>query len=198
MGRRSIKEQRRDEIVKAFYQVAKKEGLENTSIAKIAGKLGINPSLIIHYFKTREELLIALNDFILEQYLKIYSVDGSKIDSKEQLKQVIDNLFSRKWNRLFDDGVFYSCYAQIYRNSVFKRNFKDLHDMLHQKMKNTLDEAVENGVIEAENTRELAEHIYALVDGAYYYLGLVEDKELYNSRLQSYRKLALELLKLED
>ncbi len=36
MGRKSLKESRQAEIVSAFYKLAKKDGLENASIAKTA------------------------------------------------------------------------------------------------------------------------------------------------------------------
>ncbi len=197
MGKKSIREQRKSEIVKAFYAVAKKEGLENTSIAKVADQAKINPSLVMHYFKTREELLLALNDFILERYLQIYKVSGPVVDTREKLIHIIENLFSRKWNRLFDDGVFYSCYAQIYRNNRFKEGFKKLHDQLHATLEEALDEAVENGVLQCENTRELSINIFAMVDGAYYYLGLVDDKEAFKKRLDTYRRLAIGMLNIE-
>lgn len=195
--KKSIRSQRKGEIIKAFYKVAKKEGLENASIAKVAEKAGVNPSLVIHYFESREGLMLALNEFILKQYLKIYIIDGNEVHSTKGMIEIIDNLFSRKWNRLFDDGVFYSCYAQIYRNNQFKLNFKALHDLLHEKLKKALDEAVSHGVIDINNTKKMAQTIFALVDGAYYYLGLVDDKTVYQERLSNYRNLALSLLNLD-
>jgi AcrR family transcriptional regulator len=192
--RQSIRSQRKAEIVKAFYKVAKKEGLSNASIAKVAKQAKVNPSLVMHYFNSRDELLLALNDFILERYLTIYQVKGPEIDSEEKLHDLIKNLFSRKWNRLFDDGVFYSCYAEIYRNDQFRKSFKRLHDQLHQGLKLVLNEASEKGILFHPNTRELAENIFALVDGAYYYLGMVDDIEEKKKRVAMYQRLALEML----
>src|SRR3546814_735401 len=104
MGRKSLKEIRQLEIIKVFYKVAKKEGLENTSIAKIAKVMDINPSLIIHYFQTKDDLTYALIDYILEKYLLIYRVGrNNDIPLRAALVTVIDDLFSRKWNRLFED-----------------------------------------------------------------------------------------------
>ena len=197
VGKKNIREQRKAEIIKAFYAVAKKEGLENASISKVADYARINPSLVMHYFKTRDELMVALNDFILERYLNIYQVNGSVVDTREKLIQLIENLFSRKWNRLFDDGVFYSFYAQVYRNKTFRESFKQLHDTLHVTLKKALDEAVENGVLDHPNTRELSNHIFAMVDGAYYYLGLVDDREEIEKRLASYKRLAISMLEFD-
>ena len=49
-----------------FYKLAKKEGLENASMAKTAEIIDMNPSLIVHYFKTKEYLVYGLIEYILD------------------------------------------------------------------------------------------------------------------------------------
>ena len=123
MGRKSLKNERRREILIGFYKVAKKEGLENTSIAKVASYMEINPSLIMHYFKSRNEIILAFNDYILERYKSIYKFPHSNIETPQELYELIDRLFSRRWDRLISDGVFYSCYALIYQDKKLKKIF---------------------------------------------------------------------------
>ncbi len=194
MGRKSLKEIRQKEIVKAFYKVAKNEGLENASIAKVAKLLEINPSLIIHYFKNKDELMIALIDYILERYHGIYKFEAEVI-SKDRLIEQIDLLFSRKWNRLFDDSVFYSCYALTYRNKKIKTRFKELHVVLRMYLAETLEGAVKNNVITIENSKETAELIYLLVEGAYYYCGIIDDTEETDRQLELCKNKVFSLLK---
>src|SRR5215467_664403 len=106
MGRKNLREPRQKEIIQAFYKLAKKEGLENASIAKTADLINVNPSLIIHYFKSKDYLVYGLIEFILDKYLLIYNLNGKKNDNpKTILLKTIDNMFSKKWNVLFDDGV---------------------------------------------------------------------------------------------
>ena len=172
MGRPSLTAIRRKEIIKSFYLVAKDSGMENTSIAKVADHMGISNGLVMHYFKTKEEMLTGLNEFILEQHLNILSnQELGKIDSTEKLRAFLKTLFSRKWDDYFDDGVFYSCYALIYRNQEFNRNFKVYLETLHTILREKLDEAAANGLIPNGNIDELTKIIFALIDGAYYYLG---------------------------
>src|SRR5690242_12082800 len=105
VGRKSLKEPRQKEIIKAFYKLAKNEGLENASIAKTAEMIDMNPSLIIHYFRTKDYLVYGLVEYILDKYLLIFKVPANSDDSYLQLLlKVIDNIFSKKWNTLFDDG----------------------------------------------------------------------------------------------
>ncbi len=197
MGRKSLKEERQKEIVIAFYKVAKKEGIENTSIAKVADMMGVNPSLVMHYFKTKDDLLQALVDFNLEKYLSIYSVNG-KVDSKEKVLQIIENMFSRKWHRLFDDGVYYSCYSFIYRNKRFKREFKELHDSLHENFVLTLRDATDTGIVKIENFEQTAKLIFSIVDGAYYYLGMLDDEKEAERISALYKQHVLSILGISN
>lgn len=196
MGRKNLNAIRKKEIIFSFYEVAKKIGLENTSLAKIADEMNISKSLIIHYFQSRESLLIGLNEFMLEQHLYIVSDKHLKIDSKENLEKLIHSLFSRSWNSYFDDGVFYSCYALIYRMKEFNESFKKYLEELHIILEKQLMEAKENNLITNDNIKEVTEIMYALIDGAYYYLGVFEENDKnYKNKLTLYQKYAFELLK---
>jgi len=194
MGRKSIKEQRRKEIIAGFYSVAKKEGLENTSIAKVASHMEINPSLILHYFKTRDEILLSFNDFILERYMAIYQYSHSGMETVEELAELIDRLFSRRWNRLISDGVFYSCYARTYQDKELKTRFKSMHDALRRYLHKALEKAKENGVIDIENAGDLSEKIFMILEGTYYYLGMVEDKSEFRQKLNMMKNQVHEML----
>lgn len=200
MGRKSVSVQRRKEIIKAFYKVAKDIGLENTSIAKVAEHLSISNGLIMHYFKTKDELLIGLNEFILEQHLNIVQNDeNGEINSKQKLHNLITSLFSRNWNKYFDDGVFYSCYALIYRKKDFNDSFKSYLQALHTVLHKKLAEAKEHQIISNTNIDEITEVIFALIDGAYYYLGLFNEKtEDYKQKEAIYIKYALNILEFKN
>lgn len=194
MGRVSLKDVRQKEIILAFYTVAKKIGLENASLAKVADHMDINPSLIAHYFKTREALFAGLIGFTLDRYRDIYNIDGKDYTSRGQLKKLVNNLFSRKWDKLVDDGVFYSCYAFTYRDRRIRKDFRALHDSLRNMLIEALRKAKKNGVITISNERQAAEIIFALVEGAYYYLGMVDSKADYNRKIRVYKKQAWLLL----
>lgn len=197
MGRKSLKEARQKEIIKVFYKLAKKEGLENTSIAKIAKEMDINPSLVIHYFQTREDLTYGLIDYILDKYQLIYKVSAKKeANSQAALLEIIDNIFSKKWNTLFDDGLFYSCYSLTFRESNIRELYKKILDSLRIKLSEHISQCCAEGLINIEDPDQVADDIFVLVDGAYFYLSLVTDKKEYEKRLQKYKKQAIQMLRL--
>ena len=194
MGRKSLKETRRQEIIQVFYKVAKKEGYENTSIAKIAKVMDINPSLIIHYFETKEDLSYALIDYILERYLLIYTIENKAEPKLEDLQKIVEMLFSKKWNLLFDDGLFYTFYALAFREKKIKTKYKMILDSLRQGLTTMIERCNEKELTAIKDPHIIADLIFVLVDGAYFYLSLESDKKAYAERLDYYKQKAYQLL----
>lgn len=198
MGRKSLKKERQKEIIEAFYNVSRKEGLENTSVAKVAKELNVNTSLILHYFDSKDELIFGLINFILDKYKSLYNPNHTG-NTKEKLLKTINNLFSREWNELIDDGVFYSSFALVFRNNDIKEAYKEMHQSLREYLSEVIKEAQKADILYVENPKETAELIFILVEGSYYYLSLYEqnDKE-YRTKIERYKKAAIELLNLKD
>ncbi len=195
MAKQSIATIRKREIVDTFYEVAQVEGIENTSFAKIAQRLEIQPSLIVHYFKNRDELILSLIEFNLEQYKKIFTIAHSDDHShREHLIIVLDKLFSLEWNDLFDDGVYYSCFTLIFRHPVIKKKFKELHIELRDHLKNLILNCVEENSLQVENPSVVANHISNLMDGTYYFVSMLEDSVAQKEYLEQSKKLAKQLV----
>lgn len=198
MGLTSISEIRKQEILKAFYQTAQEEGLENTSMAKIAKILDVQPSLIVHYFKTKEVLLSALIDFCLEKYILIFEQEFSKPgEPLEKIQLLIERLFSKEWNELFDDGVFYSCYALIFRNTEIREKFKTLHEGLRKKLTCIIQSYFSEIGQDPQLAETLSHQIFILIDGSYYFINMISDKKEQELHLETAKKLAKTVLGLE-
>ena len=96
MGRKSLKPIRQKGIIKAFYKVARKEGLENASIAKVAAVLDVNPSLVIHYFETKQDLIHGLIEYILERYRLIYNPENGTLNPADAIEKDHTKSFLQK------------------------------------------------------------------------------------------------------
>ncbi len=195
MGRKSLKKVRQKEIIEAFYKVAQKEGLENASLAKVGKEMDINTSLVLHYFGSKDELIYGLIDFIMERYGVLYTYENVEKNSGSHLKKIVDNLFSREWNELIDDGVFYSCFSLIFRSEKIKAAYKDLHENLRLLLAKAIQEAKDRGEVQVEDPQEAADLIFVLVDGTYYYLSLYNIDKEYQQKLNKYKNLAFDILK---
>lgn len=188
---------RKREIVEGFYTLSIVNGLENTSIAKIGKHLDMPPSLIMHYFPTKDILISSLIDYILEKYLQIYQPIIKELEQNESADPalIVETLFSRNWNLLFDDGVFYSCYALIFRNDKIKKEYRILHEKLRESLKEILDK---NKEMEGKDTAVLAEQVFVVVEGAYYYLSMFADETAANQKVTYFKNQVYDLLRKRE
>jgi AcrR family transcriptional regulator len=197
MGRKSLKDTRRLEIIEIFYRVAREEGYENTSIAKIAKVMDVNPSLILHYFTTKEDLTYALIDYILERYLLIFTIENKEKIVLSDLINTIEILFSKKWNLLFDDGLFYTFYALAFREKIIREKYKTILDSLRLEFASMIEQCHTCNLINVPDYQAASDLIFVLVDGAYFYLSLEKDKEVYDQRLDYYKVKAYQILGID-
>ena len=94
MGRKSKAKIRRQEILSHFYEVIIEEGFEGASIGKIAKRMEVNPSLLIHYFSTKDAMVIGLIDYIMSTYSSHIIPDFLSVeDPQERWDDVVDVVF---------------------------------------------------------------------------------------------------------
>lgn len=198
MGRKSLKKERQLEIIKAFYVVAQREGLDNASLAKVAAEIEINPSLVSHYFGSKNAMIFGLIEFILNSYKNFYILDYDEMENKCRLRNIIDNLFSREWNNLIDDQVFYDCFTMIFRNKNIKAAYKELHEHLRKWLAEAIEESKRCGLVLVEDPIVAADLIFVLVEGSYYYLSMYDSGEEYFKKQNRYKQAALDILKFKN
>ena len=94
-------EARKKEILENFYAVLAEEGLEGASMGKIASRMGIHPSLIVHYFSNKEEMVVELVDYMLAMYEEAFLSRLLEIeDPEKRLLASINAIFDQDWDDL--------------------------------------------------------------------------------------------------
>ncbi|MDP5169135.1 MAG: TetR/AcrR family transcriptional regulator [Bacteroidia bacterium] len=170
MGRKSKASLRKQEILSHFYEVIIEEGFEGASIAKIAKRMDVNPSLLIHYFATKDGMVLGLIDYIIETYsTQIFPDFSGTQDPSERWEDVLDVVSRIQWSRIIDNSVFYSCYTLTFRNIEIKRRFKDLYKGIINTLAYEVEYASKAGVIEVKNSIQAAEFMISLIEGTNYY-----------------------------
>src|SRR5712691_3215347 len=66
-GRIDIASVRRTQIVEAAVAVITEQGLQNLSLSEIEKRAGMSRGQLTYYFKTKEEILLAVFDRLLER-----------------------------------------------------------------------------------------------------------------------------------
>lgn len=170
-------EARKKQIIEAFYEVAGKEGLDKASLAKVAAQMDIHPSLIIHYFKNKNELVVATVRHITSRYEETYLPLLETIkDPEKRIRFLIETTLSWEWARFVDPGVYYSCYSLGLRNEAVQAEFQKMYEKLRQGVVRELRSAIKQGVIEDIGVNQFADFMIVLLDGFHAY-GYMADND---------------------
>jgi len=186
MGRKSKAEERKKEILEHFYKVMLTEGFENSSIAKIAKSMEVNPSLLIHYFKSKEDMVVGLVDFLLERYEDAFlNMVIAKKDPQEQFDMVVEILFGQAWMQMSDQhSVFYACYYLSSRHDQIRERFQQMYNRFKEVLVELADRWLEAGVIKDFSPCQVAEYMIMLNEGLSYYEGVYRDPEAFILRCE--------------
>ena len=170
MGRKSKAKVRRQEILSHFYEVIIEEGFEGASIAKIAKRMDVNPSLLIHYFSTKDAMVLGLIDYIVSTYSSHLIPDFSEVkDPRERWEDLLDVLSQIHWDRIMNNTVFFSCYTLSLRNPDIQQRFFELYEGIVNTLAYEIEHASNAGIIEVADKRKAAETIISIIEGSNFY-----------------------------
>lgn len=193
MGRKSKADIRKKEILENFYHVLKDTGLENASIAKIADRMDVNPSLLIHYFKSKEAMVEDLVHFILNRFEHAFSVSLDGVEKpKRRFEHIINMIFGIEWLEVIDHSVFYACYYLKSKNQKILNRFQALYDRFSDFLVDEAKVWIELGIVSGYSPREIAEYLIVMNEGITYYHGVRQDREAYVRRATFFKRLTLE------
>src|SRR6185369_14105069 len=93
MGRPSLAAPRRRQIIDGLRAAIVKHGLAGASVQRIAAKAGVPAGLVHHYFVSKEDLLIATVDQIVEDARSPIKAELEVLDPERALARGLDFLF---------------------------------------------------------------------------------------------------------
>lgn len=74
-GSKASEEARRKQILRAAYDVASRKGLAGLTVRHVAAKADLSTGLVLFHFKSKEHLVIALLDYVLETTTVLHLTD---------------------------------------------------------------------------------------------------------------------------
>jgi len=112
MARRSVRDERRAEIVEGFARVLAEHGYAGATIAAIAEKTGVAPGLVHHHFTDKSDLLESLLDTLLARFrsrIRLFEDSDQSLNAYAEaaisLKKGVDIVAARCWVGVFAEAV---------------------------------------------------------------------------------------------
>lgn len=157
---------RKPEILESFYQVMIQEGIEGSSISKIAKRLDIHPSLIIHYFGNKENMKLELVELLIQKFESRHMIEFDHIqDPQKRFDRLMDTLFSLPWSRTVDPSVHFGFYYLSFRNEKIAHRFQTMFVWLRDFLSQRLAEFSAAGIIQVKDEKKAADYIVTLMEG---------------------------------
>jgi len=198
MGRKSISHIRKPEILRHTYKVVEEEGFMGMTIGKVATRMGVNSGLLIHYFKSKEGLIMEMVDYLYDSSMTVYLEELKKYTTpKERLGGLLDMVFDTSGTMPQRDAVFWSCYAMGFRNEQIREKIKGLMRRFIDFGITEMDAWEENGLLKIADKEKAASTILALSEGFGILRNSIDDSDTLNEICQFMKKTALAALELQ-
>jgi len=94
--RKSLANERREQLLDAFERCIVKFGLEGSSLEQVAEEAGMKRSIIRHYIGNRDDLVNALIERIIRQYTEQLAANYVDLSPDQSVRTSIEAMFAQK------------------------------------------------------------------------------------------------------
>lgn len=181
MKKRQNAELRKPDILKNYYQVILKEGVEGASIAKVAKRMKIHPSLIIHYFSTKDNMTVELVDYISKIYNRLFmDLKIETDDPVKRLDRLCDILLSEEWYNNTDISGDFSVISVSFRNKKVFAHLEKMYDEFIKLITRELEQISDTGKIKITDPTVKAKLVVSIIEGyrhfKHFYIDAADDE----------------------
>jgi AcrR family transcriptional regulator len=121
-GRKIAEEERKEQILAAVFRVATKHGLERLTIRRVAATAELSSGLVHFHFNTKDDLLVALLDWLLETTTAVQVDEGiRRIASPLERLQA---LLRKEMNRLTSDRRRIQLFFDFWMRGIHDRRIR--------------------------------------------------------------------------
>ena len=95
---------RRSQIIACARELIEERGLAKTSVRAISDRMGVTRTLFYHYFPSKEELVSAVLDAYVEEFVQVIKEwDASRIEG--DIEGALDSMVALIRRELFDENA---------------------------------------------------------------------------------------------
>jgi TetR/AcrR family transcriptional regulator, fatty acid metabolism regulator protein len=159
-------DQRREELIKATYQVVAEKGYSAVTLQDIAERAGVSKGSTLYYFATKEELFLGALEWIIERvHTRIGEAVATVDDPVEKVKAAIGAIFANAQ----ESRQFFLAYSDFVSLGTRNKRFHDLNARFYHGCCDLDREIIEAGIKAGQfrplDIDEASSMMRALVDG---------------------------------
>jgi AcrR family transcriptional regulator len=182
VGRKSLQNERRAQILDACEEIVREEGLSAAFPTRVAGRVGIDRTTVYHYFPTQSELLGGLVERIIDGYMAHDRELESKLRPGADIGELVDFMLSSSFTLPHYDRVLAEIQAVSYRDEEVAKHVSRFYYALEESVVSLLVKVLPDAPI--ERVRETAYSLHPLIEGTHLLQGhgIPEDRLIASGR----------------
>jgi AcrR family transcriptional regulator len=185
-GRPSMAVERRRSILDAFIELIGERGLEAVTLDDVAGRAGVQRSVVRHYVGNREALVLEAAARLVDRYELVVR---EAVGSAPAIRRLIDHMFGRSWAASMDieDRAFDELFAETVRHPELKDRLRRAYELLIDELAMAIRR--EQPTRSATDARQTAYQVVCLAE----YNAVLQSLGLPEGQARAARRTALSL-----
>jgi AcrR family transcriptional regulator len=160
---------KKQDILKTYAYIIEKQGVEGASLGAVARQMGINQSLIFHYFENKEDMTCQLTEHVCQRCVKSYERAFPKEDglTSEAFEGFVGYILEIHQNRrrTVSPKLYFALTYLLPRQPQVKASFARLTDALVELLSAQLLRFRAAGIITTDDAPMAARTLLCLADG---------------------------------
>ena len=172
---------KKQDIIKAYAKVIETKGIEGASLGAVAKALGINQSLIFHYFENKDDLTCQLTEQVANQCIKSYDKGWPENGdlTKENFEKYVTYILEIHQNRanMINPKLYFTLIYLLPRKKEILNIFIRMTDAIVEKVEHQLSQFATAGIISPVDPKMSARTLLCMADGLLCYWNLTPINE---------------------
>jgi len=191
--RPNVSDERKVQILNAAESVFTKKGFDEARMEDIAEKTGLSKGTLYLYFKSKDDLIIAILDRIFKrEFGQLENLMGSETSSSDAIWKLTDLVIKDIINILRLIPILYGFLALAFRNKYVQRALKEYENRYLNILIPIVQQGIDSREFRQVDASEVAIAAFAIIEGTL--LLWVYDKSIIDPErhIRSGMKLLLE------
>ena len=153
------------EIMEATYRALCEYGYADLTIKRIADEYGKSTAAIHYHFDTKDDLLAAFLEFLLDEYVDtLHEVEAT--DPRERLDLLLDKLLVDPQNHRDLLVALLEMRNQTPHKAAFSEQFKQNDEYVRYLLRTVIEDGISRGVFRTVDAERVARTLMTIVAGA--------------------------------
>ena len=154
-------------LLRSAYRLIGTKGMHRMTLQDVADSAGVSKALILYYFKTKENLVLATMRWVLAQVaVRVAAAIAAAEDPEDKVRATIDAIFVDPLR----NRNFYLAYTDLIAHAARNHRFNEINSTFQSIVNGAYADVIRSGLgdpFRIDDLDEAAMGVRALIDGLF-------------------------------